>query len=204
MMKPGDHCRYERQPESGAGAGTSESRCTPRCTAAAGCEGSGARHRGIDRLCRRASESGAAAEVVIGLGCVPLADTACGNPALTEPMLPLIPKYDALMMANHGAVFPNGDVLKAYFKMETMEHFTRIQLVAERWADRGAGSSGQTPDSRTLRRQAGRRPSCPVAAEEWNAAVAHCRGTPRMDEEHFMYALGLVVEEALRRAECMG
>ena len=46
-------------------------------------------------------------------------------------MLPLIPKYDALMMANHGAVCYGEDVFKAYFKMETMEHFARIQLVAE-------------------------------------------------------------------------
>ena len=71
-------------------------------------------------------------EVVIGLGCVPLADYGLpGTPALTEPMLPLIPKYDALMMANHGAVCYGEDVFKAYFKMETMEHFARIQLVAE-------------------------------------------------------------------------
>ena len=35
-------------------------------------------------------------EVIIGLGCVPLADYGLpGTPELTEPMLPLIPKYDA-------------------------------------------------------------------------------------------------------------
>ena len=71
-------------------------------------------------------------EVVIGLGCVPLAAYGLpGTPALTEPMLPLIPKYDALMMANHGAVCYGEDVFKAYFRMETLEHFARIQLVAE-------------------------------------------------------------------------
>src|SRR5258705_3413218 len=71
-------------------------------------------------------------EVVIGLGCVPLAAYGLpGTPALTEPMLPLIPKYDALLMANHGAVCYGEDVYKAYFRMETMEHFARIQLVAE-------------------------------------------------------------------------
>ena len=70
--------------------------------------------------------------MVIGLGCVPLADYGLpGTPALTEPMLPLIPKYDAIMMANHGAVCYGEDVFKAYFKMETLEHFARIQLVAE-------------------------------------------------------------------------
>ena len=35
------------------------------------------------------------------------------------------------MMANHGAVCYGEDVFKAYFRMETMEHFARIQLVAE-------------------------------------------------------------------------
>ena len=71
-------------------------------------------------------------EVVISLGCVPIADYGLpGTPALTEPMLPLIPKYDAILMANHGAVCYGEDVFKAYFRMETMEHFARIQLVAE-------------------------------------------------------------------------
>src|SRR5262245_44701532 len=71
-------------------------------------------------------------EVIVGLGSVPLAAYGLpGTDALTEPMLPLIPKFDALMMANHGAVCYGEDVFKAYFKMETMEHFARIQLVAE-------------------------------------------------------------------------
>ena len=71
-------------------------------------------------------------EVIIGLGCVPLADYGLpGTPELTKPMLPLIPKYDAIMMGNHGAVCYGPDVYKAYFKMETVEHFARITFVAE-------------------------------------------------------------------------
>jgi L-fuculose-phosphate aldolase len=71
-------------------------------------------------------------EVVIGLGCVPLAVYGLpGTPALTDGMLPYIPKYDALLMANHGAVCYGEDVFKAYFKMETLEHVARITLVAE-------------------------------------------------------------------------
>jgi len=71
-------------------------------------------------------------EVVIGLGSVPLADYGLpGTPALTEGMLPYIPKYDAILMANHGAVAYGEDVLQAFSKMETVEHFARITLVAE-------------------------------------------------------------------------
>jgi L-fuculose-phosphate aldolase len=112
-------------------------------------------------------------EVVIGLGCVPLADYGLpGTDALIEPMIPLIPKYDALLMANHGAVCYGEDIYKAYFRMETMEHFARIQLVAEL-----LGGPKVLPreevnkllDSRTRygvkARNAGE-PGCPVAAEE--------------------------------------
>jgi L-fuculose-phosphate aldolase len=71
-------------------------------------------------------------EVVISLGSVPLADYGLpGTPALTEGMLPYIPKYDALLMANHGAVTYGEDVWQAYFRMEIVEHFARITLVAE-------------------------------------------------------------------------
>src|SRR5579872_1285561 len=71
-------------------------------------------------------------EVIIGLGCVPLADYGLpGTPALTEGMLPYIPKYDAILMANHGAVCYGTDVHQAYFRMETVEHFARITFVAE-------------------------------------------------------------------------
>ncbi|MDZ7638875.1 MAG: class II aldolase/adducin family protein [Bryobacterales bacterium] len=71
-------------------------------------------------------------EVVISMGCVPLAGYGLpGTDALTDPMLPLIPKYDALLMANHGSVCYGKDVWQAYFRMETVEHFARISLVAE-------------------------------------------------------------------------
>ncbi|MCC6859904.1 MAG: class II aldolase/adducin family protein [Bryobacterales bacterium] len=71
-------------------------------------------------------------EVIIGMGCVPLAGYGLpGTPELTEPMLPYIPKYDAIMMGNHGAVCYGEDVYKALFRMETVEHFARISLVAE-------------------------------------------------------------------------
>ena len=71
-------------------------------------------------------------EVVMSLGSIPLADYGLpGTPALTEGMLPYIPKYDAMLMANHGAVSYGEDVFQAFFRMETVEHFARITLVTE-------------------------------------------------------------------------
>ncbi|MCE5306541.1 MAG: class II aldolase/adducin family protein [Acidobacteriales bacterium] len=71
-------------------------------------------------------------EVIISLGCVPLADYGLpGTPALIEPLVPLIPKYDAILMGNHGVVSYGEDVYKAFFRMETVEHYAKISVVTE-------------------------------------------------------------------------
>src|SRR3954452_23668576 len=157
-------------------------------------------------------------EVVIGLGCVPLADYGLpGTPALTEGMLPLIPKYDALLMANHGAVCYGEDAFKAYFKMETMEHFARIQLVAELLGGPKVLPRAEVDkllDSRTrygVKAMSAGEPGCPVAAEDVGTAFCGLAGgqasrtpsrAPSQDnEEHFYVSrteLVQMVEEALR------
>jgi L-fuculose-phosphate aldolase len=116
-------------------------------------------------------------EVIIGLGCVPLAEYGLpGTPALTDPMLPYIPKYDAILMANHGAVCYGEDVFKAYFKMETTEHYARIALVAELLGGQKALPRTEVQklfDSRTrygVRARAGVESGCPVVAEEIDGA----------------------------------
>jgi L-fuculose-phosphate aldolase len=77
----------------------------------------------------RALDKALLPEVVIGLGSVPLASYGLpGTPALTEPMMPYIPNYDAILLANHGVVCYGADLWNAYFKMETVEHHARITL----------------------------------------------------------------------------
>jgi L-fuculose-phosphate aldolase len=112
-------------------------------------------------------------EVIIGLGCVPLAAYGLpGTPALSEPLLPLIPKYDAIMMGNHGAVSYGEDVYKAFFRMETVEHFARITLVAELLGGPKVLPKVEVDkllDSRTrygVKARAGLEPGCPVYAEQ--------------------------------------
>jgi L-fuculose-phosphate aldolase len=46
-------------------------------------------------------------------------------------MLPYVPKYDAILLANHGAVCYGENITAAYARMETLEHLARIALVAE-------------------------------------------------------------------------
>ncbi len=98
-----------------------------------------------------------------------------GTPALTEPMLPLIPKYDAILMANHGAVCYGEDVWRAFFRMETVEHFARINLVAELLGGPNVLPREEVSkllDSRTrygVKSRSTGEPGCPVAAEDAGA-----------------------------------
>ncbi|MCC7261555.1 MAG: class II aldolase/adducin family protein [Candidatus Latescibacteria bacterium] len=70
-------------------------------------------------------------EVIVSLGGIPLAAYGTpGGPEIFEPMRPLLKEYDAVLMANHGVVTLGRDAMDAHFKMETVEHFARIALVA--------------------------------------------------------------------------
>jgi L-fuculose-phosphate aldolase len=70
-------------------------------------------------------------EVIVRLGCVPLARYGTpGTPELSEGMMPFVPSYDALLLANHGAVAWGEDPLQAFFRMDTVEHYARVALVA--------------------------------------------------------------------------
>jgi L-fuculose-phosphate aldolase len=71
-------------------------------------------------------------EVVIGLGSIPLAPYGTpGTVELAETLKPLVPQYDAILMANHGVVTYGVELQSAYMKMETVEHFAEITLVTQ-------------------------------------------------------------------------
>lgn len=80
----------------------------------------------------RALDQALLPEVVIGLGKIPLVRYATpGTPELSMAIEPYVEHYDALLLANHGAVTCGPDLLTAFYRMETVEHTARITLAAE-------------------------------------------------------------------------
>jgi L-fuculose-phosphate aldolase len=70
-------------------------------------------------------------EAVMILGAVPLASYATtGTDEVSASLAPLVPKHDAILMANHGAVTYGGSLFNAFSKMETLEHVAQVSLVA--------------------------------------------------------------------------
>jgi L-fuculose-phosphate aldolase len=71
-------------------------------------------------------------EAVFSLGCVPLAPYGTpGTMELCDSIEPLLRNYDAILLANHGAVTYGPDLLTAFFRMETVEHFAQVSLVTQ-------------------------------------------------------------------------
>jgi L-fuculose-phosphate aldolase len=71
-------------------------------------------------------------EAVLTLGCVPIAHYGTpGTPELTDAIEPLVQHYDSILLANHGVVSYGQDLLTAFFRMETTEHYARVSLVTE-------------------------------------------------------------------------
>jgi L-fuculose-phosphate aldolase len=71
------------------------------------------------------------AEVVTTLGSVPIADYATpSTQELPAAVREYVKAHDGMLLANHGALTIGADLYSAYYKMETIEHFAKISLVA--------------------------------------------------------------------------
>lgn len=71
-------------------------------------------------------------EVIVELGQIPLVPYATpGTQELSAVLEPFVLYYDALLLANHGAVTCGPDLRTAFFRMETVEHSAKVTLVAE-------------------------------------------------------------------------
>lgn len=107
-------------------------------------------------------------EIVLSLGSVPLAVYGTpGTSELCDTLEPLVPDHDAILMANHGVVTFCKDLLGAYMKMETVEHFARIALVTHLLGRQQLLSPDQVSRLEDLRRRYnGHKKPQPAAAPE--------------------------------------
>jgi L-fuculose-phosphate aldolase len=115
-------------------------------------------------------------ELVLSLGCIPVARYGTpGTPELTEALEPLVQSYEAILMANHGVVCYGHDLLSAFFRMETTEHFARVALVTELIGKQVLLSSGDVEKLLAARARYGIQTAssigqdCPVTADNADA-----------------------------------
>lgn len=71
-------------------------------------------------------------EVILTFGCIPLAEYATPTTReLPDSLVDLIPQYDAILLANHGAVTFGDSLISAYYKMEVVDHSAKIYAFAK-------------------------------------------------------------------------
>src|SRR5512134_2455025 len=112
------------------------------------------------------------AEVITTLGSIPIA--AYGTPSTSElpdAVRKYIKAHDGMLLANHGAVTCGTDVFAAYYKMETIEHFAKISLVARLLGGENLISRGEVERLQGLRGFYGIAAPAPLCADPTELAA---------------------------------
>lgn len=70
-------------------------------------------------------------ETVLGMGSVPIAPYATpSTDEVPDAIAPFLASHDAILLQSHGALTVGQDLMTAYYKMESLEHFAKISLNA--------------------------------------------------------------------------
>jgi L-fuculose-phosphate aldolase len=149
------------------------------------------------------------AEVITTLGSIPIAEY--GTPSTAElpaAVRKYIKAHDGLLLANHGAVTCGPDVMSAYYKMETIEHFAKISLVARLLGREHLISRGEVERLQELRGTYGIAAPAPLCADPAEAEAAEadqvlCQvlEAPESDSSRLVPDVSPTVRQASRDGE---
>ena len=107
------------------------------------------------------------AEVITTLGGIPIAEYATPSTAeLPAAIREHIKSHDGLLLANHGALAVAPDLFSAYYRMETIEHFAKISLVARTLGRENLLSRDEVTRLQNLRGMYGISAPAPICAVE--------------------------------------
>jgi L-fuculose-phosphate aldolase len=106
------------------------------------------------------------AEVLTTLGSIPIAEYATPSTReLPEAVRKYIKAHDGMLLANHGALTVGADLFAAYYKMETIEHFAKISLVARLLGGENLISRDEVLRLQELRGTYGIKAPAPICAD---------------------------------------
>jgi L-fuculose-phosphate aldolase len=125
------------------------------------------------------------AEMVVNFGAIPLAPYHSPSTAeLATSVAETVRCYDAVLMANHGVMTIGPDVMTAYQRLEMVEQFATVSLVAHVLGRMQTFSPTQLQDLIALRQKAGidaqnpHRAGCPLPGQAVCAAHPTEPATP--------------------------
>jgi L-fuculose-phosphate aldolase len=121
------------------------------------------------------------AEVLTTLGSIPIAEYATPSTReLPEAVRKYIKAHDGMLLANHGALTVGADLYGAYYKMETIEHFAKISLVARLLGRENLIAREEVDRLQGLRGTYGIKAPAPICADPSDALAVLDAGDPAM------------------------
>ena len=121
------------------------------------------------------------AEVLTTLGSIPIAEYATpSTKELPEAVRKYIKAHDGMLLANHGALTSGADLYAAYYKMETIEHFAKISLVARLLGRENLLAREEVDRLQGLRGTYGIKSPAPICADPSEALAVLDSGNPAM------------------------
>ncbi len=127
------------------------------------------------------------AEVLTTLGSIPLAEYATPSTAeLPEAVRKYIKAHDGMLLANHGALTVGTDLYSAYYKMETIEHFAHISLVARMLGRENLISREEVKRLQELRGTYGITAPAPICADPVDDAACQTVQAPAGDGQRLI------------------
>jgi L-fuculose-phosphate aldolase len=146
------------------------------------------------------------AEVITTLGSIPIAEYGTPSTAeLPEAVRKYIKAHDGMLLANHGAVTCGPNVMAAYYKMETIEHFAKISLVARLLGREHLISRDEVERLQGLRGMYGIAAPAPLCTDPADAGsdqvVCQVLESPISATERLVPDVGAVLQRASRDGE---
>jgi L-fuculose-phosphate aldolase len=112
------------------------------------------------------------AEVLTTLGSIPIAEYATpSTQELPDAVRKYIKAHDGMLLANHGALTVGVDLYSAYYKMETIEHFAKISLVARLLGRENLIAREEVERLQELRGTYGIKAPAPICADDAPSAA---------------------------------
>lgn len=137
-------------------------------------------------------------ELVLGLGTIPVARYGTpGTSELSAALEPLVRGHESILMANHGVVTYGADLLTAFLRMETTEHFARVSLVTELLGKQVLLSGGDVEKlvAARARYAAGAQHAAPASSEDLSTVAAGATERVTLTRSE----LDALIDEAVRR-----
>ena len=127
------------------------------------------------------------AEVLTTLGSIPLAEYATPSTSeLPEAIRQYIKAHDGMLLANHGALTVGADLFSAYYKMETIEHFAHISLVARMLGRENLISREEVMRLQELRGTYGIKAPAPICADPIDDPTCQTVQAPQGDGQRLI------------------